>query len=58
MSILRAKTQMLKHKDRLIAKITDTEKKRDELALVIKATEAQIESIDAAMVTLDAGIIV
>lgn len=55
MSILRAKTQMLKQKDRLISKITETETAIDKLSVHKEALKAQIEGIDNALKHLDMG---
>jgi len=53
MSILRAKTQMLKQKDRLIAKIAESEDAKVKLDKHIVALNAQIEAIESALFTLD-----
>lgn len=55
MSLIRAKTQMMKQRDRLIAKILESEDAKKKLDIHIEALEAQIEAIDSALKTLDMG---
>lgn len=55
MSLSRAKTQMLKHRDRLISQMALNELTRKELDKVDELTQNQIDAIESAIKTLDMG---
>ena len=53
MSISRAKTQMIKERDRLIGRIDDLKTKREDIDKIEAALKAQIEAIEAALTSLN-----